>query len=246
LHPALAEHLKNTVMNEDIKIPLSWNQKPSGPTTRTKLKQMQRNEFIPDKSYDLDGDGSVGTLNKLVKNRTYRIIQKRGKIIDGEDFTEVRSTYPEFPRQNAASSATILVDDMGNTRNSIYNHFTNIASLSQSPSRTFKSKTELNMYRREENIKLLNGVKAKWDEKHPPSIPNSFKQSEFLVKNPKHRHNSEIKEKLLKEARMKAGLNAVSQVFITRPIDEMMPSLKYNPHPKFDTGSSLKEANRLK
>lgn len=42
-------------------------------------------------------------------------------------------------------------------------------------SRSYRSKTELDMYRKEENIRTLEAVKAKWDEKHPPSVPMTFK-----------------------------------------------------------------------
>lgn len=90
----------------------------------------------------------------------------------------------------------------------------------------------------------MNSVKAKWDDKNPPNVPISFKPSEFLVKEPKHKTKTEIQDIFKKEARIKAGLTAVSQVFTTKPIDEMMPSLKYNPNPKYISGSVLKEAKR--
>lgn len=48
-------------------------------------------------------------------------------------------------------------DDLGNTN------------------RTYRSKTELDMYRKEENIRTLEAVKAKWDDKHPPSVPMTYK-----------------------------------------------------------------------
>lgn len=34
------------------------------------------------------------------KDRPYRLIQKRGKIIDAEDFQSIRETYPEFPKES--------------------------------------------------------------------------------------------------------------------------------------------------
>ena len=57
----LDSHCKGTVLEENIKIPLTWRNVPKKAKTRTELKQMQRNEFVPDISYDIDGDGSVGT-----------------------------------------------------------------------------------------------------------------------------------------------------------------------------------------
>ena len=41
----------------------------------------------------------------------YRLLQKRWKIIDSEDFMSVRDTYPEFPRQD---QATLDPDSRGN------------------------------------------------------------------------------------------------------------------------------------
>lgn len=60
MHPALAEHVKNTILNEDIKIPSTWRHMPTKARTKTELKHNQKQEFIPHSSFDLDGDGSVG------------------------------------------------------------------------------------------------------------------------------------------------------------------------------------------
>ena len=35
-------------------------------------------------------------LDAVGTNRIYRIVQKRGKIIDAEDYTGLRDTYPEY------------------------------------------------------------------------------------------------------------------------------------------------------
>jgi hypothetical protein len=48
----------------------------------------------------------VWNIEQAGSNRDYRIIQKRGKIIDAEDFMAVRDTYPEFPRQEMESHTT--------------------------------------------------------------------------------------------------------------------------------------------
>ncbi len=36
-------------------------------------------------------------VEKSGPNRPYRLVQKRGKIIDAEDFLPVTSTYPKHP-----------------------------------------------------------------------------------------------------------------------------------------------------
>ena len=53
-------------------------------------------------------------------------------------------------------------------------------------------------------------------------------KSEFLVDRPKHRTKSEIEDILKKEARIKCGLTAVSTLYITKPIDKMIPSLRFS------------------
>lgn len=42
----------------------------------------------------------VWNVEQAGNNRTYRILQKRGKIIDAEDFQSVKDTYPQYPKQN--------------------------------------------------------------------------------------------------------------------------------------------------
>jgi len=105
--------------------------------TLTKLADKRKREFVPDPSYDLDGDGLVGPsdfvmakqfdkdgdgklnakeraqaiaalkngyennfmwgLEKRGPDRKYRCFQIRGKIVDGEDFSDVKDTYPAYP-----------------------------------------------------------------------------------------------------------------------------------------------------
>lgn len=60
MNKIIKAHVKDTVYNEKIKIPPHWKNQPLVTTTRTDLKNLQRAEFVPDKSYDIDGDGSVG------------------------------------------------------------------------------------------------------------------------------------------------------------------------------------------
>ena len=100
----------------------------------------------------------------------------------------------------------------------------------------------MDQYRREENVRTLNAVKSKWDANNPPSVPLSYKKSEFLVENPKHKTKTEILDELKKEARIKCGLTSLSTVYITKENDKMLPSLSYQHKPKFQTGVELKES----
>ena len=56
----MAAHLQTAVLHENIKLPPAWERSPEKATTRTELKKLQREEFVPDLSYDIDGDGSIG------------------------------------------------------------------------------------------------------------------------------------------------------------------------------------------
>ena len=75
-------------------------------------------DFVISKRFDLDGDGKLneqekkaayeGLANNIEDNyywnvdnrigaKNFRLLQKRGKIIDAEDFLPVRDTYPKHP-----------------------------------------------------------------------------------------------------------------------------------------------------
>ena len=75
-------------------------------------------DFVLAKRYDVDGDGKLNEIEKKnalegIKNgvereyvwnlenqggkRAFRILQKRGKIIDAEDFIPLQETYPKHP-----------------------------------------------------------------------------------------------------------------------------------------------------
>lgn len=45
----------------------------------------------------------VWNVEQAGKDRPFRLIQKRGKIIDAEDFQGIRDTYPEFPKDSEGS-----------------------------------------------------------------------------------------------------------------------------------------------
>lgn len=87
-------------------------------------------------------------------------------------------------------------------------------------------------------------VKKNFDARNPPSIPLEFKKSEFLIKNPKHQNIRERQEKIQKEARIKAGLNTIPSMYVTKDIDSMIPSMKYKSNPKFQSGMLMKQTLR--
>ena len=56
----------HSVLDSDIRIPKHWSNGKSAAKTRTRLKELQHKEFIPHKSYDLDGDGIVGNRDLVL------------------------------------------------------------------------------------------------------------------------------------------------------------------------------------
>lgn len=62
----MAEHIQGTIFGEDVKIPSSWKNMPKRFHTRTELKAALKYEPIPDMSYDIDGDGSVGNRDYVL------------------------------------------------------------------------------------------------------------------------------------------------------------------------------------
>lgn len=170
----------------------------------------------------------VWNVEQAGNDRPYRLLQKRGKIIDAEDFQAIRETYPEYPKQNMSTIDPITGVELRNTKNKF---------LSQAPSKTFRSKTEMDLYRKEENVRTLNEVKHKYDEAHPPSVPMTYKLSEFLVENPLHKTKSQIQEIQKKEARIKCGLTAVAELHISNAV----PSLRYQSNPAMTSRVEMKE-----
>jgi hypothetical protein len=203
---------------DSIKIPWETRNKlyQSTPMTRTKLLERRKKERIPDISYDLDGDGFVGgrdyvlakrydvdgdgKLNEIerknalegIKNgvekeyvwnlesqggkRAFRILQKRGKIIDAEDFIPLQESYPKHP-----------------------------ISFKE-PKNGIKTLAELKEYRIKKTKEEINEKIKNFEKKHPIKL---VKESYHFENRTKPLYNSihEIKDKLHREARIKAGLS---------------------------------------
>jgi len=227
----LATEFNNGINSDKVKLPNTW-MGPNPGKTRTQLMHEHRSEFIPDPSYDIDGDGIVGgrdlaiakifdqdrdgKLNKIEKsnameavkngleknymwgveasgpNRSFRVLQKRGKICDADDFGEIKETYPEFPvPKNTSFNKTI---------------------------------TEMAVNRKQNDRKKLQNDKIEWDKKNPSSVSRPFITSEYFVANPKHTSMKQIKNELKFEARKNAGLKPVADFSVS---DKPLPSLKY-------------------
>lgn len=116
-------------------------------------------DYVLAKRYDIDGDGKLNEQEKAAAyegikqgieenyawnldnqggKRPFRIMQKRGKIIDAEDFLPLQDTYPRHP----------LSDKI--------------------PKNGIKTKAELDQYRRNQTKEAINQKIKAWEEKNPP------------------------------------------------------------------------------
>ena len=234
---------------DNIKVP--WDSKnqlyKSTPMTRTKLLERRKKERIPDISYDLDGDGFVGgrdyvlskrydvdgdgKLNEIERKnalegiengvekeyvwnlenqggkRAFRILQKRGKIIDAEDFIPLQDTYPKHP-----------------------------ISFKE-PKNGIKTLSELKEYRYQKTKDEIIEKMKIFEKNHPFKIV----QESYHLENknqPLYHSINEIKDKLHRDARIKAGLSEKeSDIKIT----DKDPTLAYIYSPKHKVKGDIRK-----
>ena len=234
---------------DNIKVP--WDTKnqlyKSTPMTRTKLLERRKKERIPDISYDLDGDGFVGgrdyvlskrydvdgdgKLNEIERKnalegiengvekeyiwnlenqggkRAFRILQKRGKIIDAEDFIPLQDTYPKHP-----------------------------ISFKE-PKNRIKTLSELKEYRYQKTKDEITEKMKIFEKNHPFKIV----QESYHLENknqPLYHSINEIKDKLHRDARIKAGL---SEKETDIKITDKDPTLAYVYSPKHKVKGDIRK-----
>ena len=95
-------------------------------------------DYVIAKRFDLDGDGKLNEIEKknayeaLANNiednyvwnvdnqggkRPFRLLQKRGKIIDADDFLPVKDTYPKHPLSNIKPKFSTLSEMLESRKN---------------------------------------------------------------------------------------------------------------------------------
>ena len=242
---------KYNILAEKDNIKVPWDTKnqlyKSTPMTRTKLLERRKKERIPDISYDLDGDGFVGgrdyvlskrydvdgdgKLNEIERKnalegiangvekeyvwnlenqggkRHFRILQKRGKIIDAEDFIPLQDTYPKHP-----------------------------ISFKE-PKNGIKTLSELKDYRYQKTKDEIIEKMKIFEKNHPYKIV----QESYHLDNknqPLYQSINEIKDKLHRDARIKAGLSEKeSDIKIT----DKDPTLAYIYSPKHKVKGDIRK-----
>ena len=245
--------IKYNILAEKDKIKIPFEVKNNlltdSPMTRTQLIEKRKQERIPDKSYDLDGDGYVGgrdyvlakrfdfdgdgKLNSAEKNaafdairkgvekeylwnlenqgskRAFRILQKRGKFIDAEDFIPLQDTYPRHP----------------------------ISFIE--PKNGIKTLTDLKKYRYQQTKKDITQKMDNWEKIHPLKTFHESYAIEYFKK-PKFTSVKQIKKNFHEECRKKAGLNPCE----TEVSYKKSPSLSYVNSPIHKTAGDIKNALR--
>ena len=157
-------------------------------------------DYVLSKRFDVDGDGKLNADEKkkaleAIKNgieREYvwnlenrggknsqRILQKRGKIIDAENFVPLQESYPKHPIS------------FRQPKNGIY------------------TLNELKQYRRNKTREEISEKVKKYQKEHLPNHLLNEQKYYITENNYKPTHSTlnDIKNELHKEARKKVGLN---------------------------------------
>ncbi len=216
--------------------------------SRSELIAKRKLDNIPDKSYDLDGDGFVGGRDYVISkrfdldkdgklnakekknaieaiynnvedeyvwnienqtlNRPARIVQKRGKILDLENYLPLQDTYPRHPLSD-------IVPD-------------------------HKSLTELKQNRLDKSKKEINEKIHLWEKHNPKQIVKDYSNKK-ATNMPTFTSTKQIKEAKNQTEREAIGLNKViSDIKVT----DKDPTLNYVYNPEVKTKADIKERLR--
>ena len=190
-------------------------------------------DYVLGKRFDIDGDGKLNDIEKknaleAIKNgveREYvwnlenrggksRILQKRGKIIDGENFLPLQESYPKHPMSFKVP------------KNGIY------------------TLNELKQYRKEKNKQEINeNIQRYQTENNNKPYNKIFSQEKYLInqtnkEKPLISSMNDIKNKLHREARKRVGLNECE---IDLKNINNAPTLEYVYSPKHKVKGDLKK-----
>ena len=190
-------------------------------------------DYVLSKRFDLDGDGKLNDIEKknaleAIKNgvereyvwnlenqggkRAFRILQKRGKIIDAENFIPLQESYPKHP---------ISFRD---------------------PKNGIHTLNELKEYRKNKTKEEINEKVKKFQKENAPSNNKLLNENNFYFsaqkEKPLYSSINDIKDKLHKEARKKVGLNE-NESDLKNP--DLAPTLNYIYSPKHKTKEDIKK-----
>jgi len=193
-------------------------------------------DLVISKIFDLDKDGKLneqekkaayeGLANNIEDNyiwnidnqggaRPFRLLQKRGKFIDAEDFWPIRDTYPVHPLTKVIPHCAT---------------FTELKKL-----RKEENVKQIN--------KIVSDYEEKNPSKllYSSNIKNNMDNIEknMNLNNPSHTSIQQIKDENLKNARIKCGLEPE---FIDNRDLKKHPGLEYVYNPHYKTQREIKDA----
>jgi hypothetical protein len=240
-------------------------------------------DYVLSKRYDVDGDGKLNEIEKKnalegIKNgvereyvwnlenqggkRAFRILQKRGKIIDAEDFIPLQETYPKHPLsfkepKNGIKTLSELKEYRTNkTKEEINEKMKNYEK--EHPYRIVQESYHLE----NKNKPLYSSINEIKDKKHREArIKAGLSEKETDLKitdkdptlayvySPKHKSKEDIRKDLLKESKDISNiLNSTKHLNDTERLkireDEIFNKL-FHKEDGF-TYTKLKEMRRIK
>ena len=191
-------------------------------------------DYVLSKRFDVDGDGKLNEIEKknaleAIKNgvereyvwnlenqggkRYFRILQKRGKIIDAENFVPLQESYPKHP-----------------------------ISFKE-PKNGVHTLNELKVYRKNKTKEEISEKVKKFHKEHSTNSNNNLlNENNYyfpeMKEKPKYSSINDIKDELHKEARKKVGLNENESDIKNY---DLSPTLKYVYSPKHKTKGDIKK-----
>ena len=191
-------------------------------------------DYVLSKRFDVDGDGKLKKKKKknaleAIKNgvereyvwnlenqggkRYFRILQKRGKIIDAENFVPLQESYPKHP-----------------------------ISFKE-PKNGVHTLNELKEYRKNKTKEEISEKVKKFHKEHSANSNNNLiNENNYyfpeMKEKPKYSSINDIRDELHKEARKKVGLNENESDIKNY---DLSPTLKYVYSPKHKTKGDIKK-----
>jgi hypothetical protein len=191
-------------------------------------------DYVLSKRFDVDGDGKLNEIEKknaleAIKNgvereyvwnlenqggkRYFRILQKRGKIIDAENFVPLQESYPKHP-----------------------------ISFKE-PKNGVHTLNELKEYRKNKTKEEISEKVKKFHKEHTANSNNNLiNENNYyfpeMKEKPKYSSINDIRDELHKEARKKVGLNENESDIKNY---DLSPTLKYVYSPKHKTKGDIKK-----
>lgn len=177
--------------------PSHWTSIPQT-QTRTELLKKRRQEFIPDITYDIDGDGFVDQKDMAIA----KIFDKNNDgILDTQEREEVRKAIS----QGLMDKYLGLGQSHDRTQNKLPMRQDTL-NRTQNNSASFPSKTIANIKEQQRTIDKAKaeGLISQWIEKHPSKIEYVPYR---VYSDPEFKTLTEKKKFLRQTARAKIGLN---------------------------------------